>query len=90
MSQKVVRIDEGVGTSGGIVPETGTYAVAHEHHRLPPEVTLVQGQPFPRCQACAEPVRFRLRRRVSDVKNAARFRVFLYQLPVLDQYGRAS
>lgn len=90
MTKKVIPITDGSGKSGGFVPQNGVYEVSHPAHRLPEEVTLLAGEVFPRCQACEEPVSFRLRRRSEDAGQPSRFRVYLYQLPVLDRYGRAS
>lgn len=90
MSKKVVAISEGSGKTGAVVRQTGVYEVLHSAHRLPSEVTLVAGQPFPRCQACVEPVTFRLRHRLESTGRFLHFRVNLYQLPVLDRYGRAG
>ena len=89
MSKKVISIDEGAGKTGAFVSESGVYGVLHEAHRLPREVTLLRGQQFPRCQACEEPVTFRLRRRLTGA-DTQRFGIQLHQLPVLDRYGRAS
>jgi hypothetical protein len=91
MSKKVVSIAEGTWKTGTFVPRTGMYAVLHPEHRLPAEVTLVQGELFPRCQACETPVAFALRRRLDNrLSSMAHSRIHLYQLPVLDQHGRAS
>ena len=89
-SRKVVSIVEGSGVTGALVPETGVYEVLHSAHRLPDVVTLLAGQKFPRCQACTEPVKFRLQHRLPSADKSLHFRVNLYQLPVLDRYGRAS
>ena len=89
-TRKVIPITEGSGSTGGLVPETGVYEVLHSAHRLPEEVTLLAGQEFPRCQACEEPVKFRLQQRLPSADKSLHFRVNLYQLPVLDRYGRAS
>jgi len=90
MSKKVVSIAEGTWKTGAFVPRTGTYAVVHSGHRLPAEVTLVQGERFPRCQACENPVAFALRHRLDHRPSLVHSRIHLYQLPVLDQHGRAS
>lgn len=90
MSKKVVSITDGTWKTGAFVPRTGMYAVVHSEHHLPSEVTLVQGESFPRCQACEIPVLFTLRRRLEKGLSLAYSRIRLYQLPVLDQRGRAS
>ena len=89
MLKKVISIDKGTWHTGAFVPRTGMYAVTHTEHRLPSEVTLIQGERFPRCQACHAPAHFRLLRRM-DERVSLRFRPHLYQLPVLDRHGRAS
>jgi hypothetical protein len=70
--------------TGDRIPETGIYRVAHNKHRLPHEVTLLQDEYFPRCSRCGEHVRFRLLQAVPNPDRHARFRVRLYELPVLD------
>lgn len=62
------------------VPASGVYRVAHGEHRLPSEVTLLQGNRFPRCSACAADVRFRFLR---AVEVDPEFQVDLYNLPVI-------
>jgi hypothetical protein len=67
------------------VPATGIYRVTHDAHRLPHDVTLFQGQTFPRCAKCVEAVTFALLHvapAISDTLNS--FRVYLYELPVVD------
>ena len=90
MSKNVIPITVGSGITGGLVPVTGIYQVSHSTHRLPEVVTLLAGQEFPRCQACEEPVTFRLEQRLPSADRPSHFRVNLYQLPVLDRFGRAS
>jgi len=90
MTKKVVPITAGSGVTGGLVPETGIYEVSHSAHRLPDQVTLLAGKEFPRCQACQEPVTFKLQQRLPSADKSLHFRMNLYQLPVLDRFGRAS
>ena len=90
MAKKVVSINEGTWTTGAFVPTDGVYVVRHREHRLPAEVTLANGDIFPRCEACASPVTFRLTRKQSGSAPLSRFRIQLFQLPVLDQKERAS
>jgi hypothetical protein len=67
------------------VPATGVYRVSHDSHRLPHNVTLFQGQSFPRCAKCQEAVTFELLHATPAVFDAANsFRVYLYELPVMD------
>src|SRR5205814_2146823 len=49
-------------TSGGRIPATGIYRVQHAEHRLPAEVTLLEGQSFPVCSRCNCEVHFELLR----------------------------
>ena len=72
--------------TGAVIPATGIYRVSHSAHRLPHEVTLVQGQTFPKCQKCADAVAFRLVRQLTyhAVIRELTWRVALYELPVLD------
>ena len=85
MRKKVVSIADGMGKTGESVPETGIYSVGHREHRLPPEVTLVAGQTFPRCEACKADVLFRLKRSLLDRSAMFRFHFETYQLPVVDE-----
>lgn len=73
------------------VPATGIYRVTHDAHRLPHDVTLFQGQNFPRCAKCKKAVSFELLHAapaVSDMANS--FRVYLYELPVVDDADDAA
>jgi hypothetical protein len=42
------------------IPRSGMYKVTHSRHRLPPQVTLLEGETFPRCARCARSVNFEL------------------------------
>ena len=90
MARKIVSISDAFYKTGSIVPESGIYAVRHAPHLLPSEVTLMQGEVFPRCEACEGEVQFRLLRKVVERDPVFRFRVQLYQLPVLDQPRRKA
>ena len=90
MARKIVSITDGFHKTGSIVPDSGIYAVRHRAHLLPSEVTLMQGEPFPRCEACEEEVQFRLVRKLVERDPVFRFRVQLYQLPVLDRFQRKT
>lgn len=73
------------------VPATGVYRVSHDAHRLPQKVTLFQGQSFPRCAKCQEAVSFELLQAVPAVSDVANtFRVYLYELPVVDDSDEAA
>lgn len=84
MARNVVPIDAGGWKTGALVPRSGIYSVRHSEHRLPQEVTLLQGEEFPRCAGCESAVFFRLRRELPDAGTWLRFHIHLYQLPVLD------
>lgn len=90
MARKIVSITDGFHKTGSVVPENGIYAVQHKEHVLPAEVTLMQGEVFPRCEACEEEVQFRLVRKLVERDPVFRFRVQLYQLPVLDRPRRKA
>ena len=70
--------------SGERIPQTGIYGVLHTKHRLPREVTLLQGEQFPVCAGCSTPVRFKLLRTLLPKLWNKSFRIHLYQLPVLE------
>lgn len=44
--------------TGEVIPASGIYRVHHDAHRLPHEVTLIEGYKFPRCQRCTTEVEF--------------------------------
>jgi hypothetical protein len=90
MARKIVSISDASHKTGFVVPDSGIYAVRHSAHLLPAEVTLMQGEIFPRCEACKEDVQFRLVRKLVERDPVLRFRVQLYQLPVLDQPQRKT
>lgn len=71
--------------TGCTVPETGIYRVSHAQHRLPDEVTALQGQCFPRCSRCAEPVFYELLRSAPAAFRPNGFAVTLYELPEVDE-----
>jgi hypothetical protein len=70
--------------SSDIIPVSGVYQVIHAQHRLPHEVTLIDGQTFPPCARCHEEVRFQLMRELPGLARERRGNVSLYSLPVLD------
>jgi hypothetical protein len=90
MRRKIVSISDAFHKTGSVVPDSGIYAVRHKAHLLPVEVTLVQAEIFPRCEVCEEQVEFRLVRKLVERDPVFRFRVQLYQLPVLDQPERKT
>lgn len=62
------------------IPQSGIYKVTHSRHRLPHEVTLLEGETFPRCTNCGSNVQFRLVTPADDLKKSE-FRVVVYELP---------
>jgi hypothetical protein len=57
------------------------YRVIHHQHRLPAEVTLLQGQEFPICSKCGNDVFFEF---VRPVSPAPGFQVILFTLPEIE------
>src|SRR6266498_5856787 len=70
-------------TSGEVVPDSGIYTVTHAEHRLPHQVTLLQGQHFPACSKCGHAVRFHLVRPAVGLHDR-REQILLYKLPELE------
>lgn len=72
--------------TGETIKESGVYRVHHNQHRLPDEVTLLQGQQFPRCANCDDGVRFRLVQAApaAFAPDHGHLRICLYELPVLE------
>lgn len=73
--------------TGETISQSGIYRVHHAAHRLPHEVTVLQGQQFPRCAKCKDAVMFELvQAAVSEnVSNREQSRIYLYELPVLEE-----
>ena len=67
------------------IPGSGIYRVIHAQHRLPHEVTLVEGQTFPPCAKCRDEVRFELVRSLPALERERRGSVSLYALPVIEE-----
>ncbi|MBZ5509150.1 MAG: hypothetical protein LAO78_27130 [Acidobacteriia bacterium] len=76
--------------SSDTIPVSGVYQVIHAQHRLPHEVTLIDGQTFPPCAGCHEAVRFQLVRELPGLARERRGNVSLYSLPVLDDEDDAA
>jgi two-component system, chemotaxis family, chemotaxis protein CheY len=72
-------------STGQAIPKSGIYTVFHEKHRLPHEVTLIEGETFPRCAKCGDLVEFVLDQSAPYAPNAAQFPVRLFALPDLDE-----
>jgi hypothetical protein len=92
MPRKIASISDAAKswTTGSPVPRNGVYKVSHSDHVLPNEVTLLAGQMFPRCAACATPVTFSLKRSLSEQSVSAGFHVELYELPVQERLRDAG
>lgn len=73
--------------TGETIRESGIYRVHHKEHRLPHEVTLLQGQQFPRCARCDDGVSFELvmAAPANFAPSNDQTRICLYELPVLDE-----
>lgn len=71
--------------SGKRIPESGIYRVSHGRHRLPHEVTLLKGEPFPVCLQCQEKVDFELLRPVPEIHEMTGFLVRLHALPEVER-----
>ncbi len=69
--------------TGDTVPASGIYKVRHEGHRLPHEVTLLQGQAFPRCSKCEDRVTFEIVRVIPELGDR-RERITVYELPTIE------
>ena len=67
------------------IPTSGIYCVIHAQHRLPHEVTLLEGQVFPPCAKCHDEVRFELVRELPSLGRERRGSVSLYALPVIEE-----
>jgi len=76
--------------AGESIPESGIYRVSHAEHRLPHEVTLLNGQRFPRCEKCRELVEFELEKGLPQIIFGADFRVILFTLPVIEDDGEVA
>jgi hypothetical protein len=77
--------------TGEIIKESGIYRVHHSQHRLPHEVSVLQGQQFPRCARCNDAVMFELIQAApADFVQEEHVRIYLYELPVLDEDIAAS
>ena len=67
--------------TGETVPASGIYRVLHSQHRLPHEVTLIGGHPFPRCQRCDDKVEFEMLHSAEDWPALDRRDIVIYELP---------
>ena len=70
--------------TGERIPYSGIYRVIHASHRLPHEVTLLDGETFPRCLKCDTAVQFELVKQAPDILYENAFRVVLFGLPPVE------
>ena len=45
---------------GERAPTAGVYRALHQRHRMPHEITVLEGEVFPPCKRCGDHVRFEL------------------------------
>jgi hypothetical protein len=76
-------------TTGQKILESGIYTVHHSEHRLPHEVTLLQGEQFPRCGKCADRVGFELLCAAPEQDDSV-FQIRLYELPEIAEAESAQ
>jgi hypothetical protein len=69
--------------TGDDIPASGIYRVHHGPHRLPHEVTLVVGHPFPRCCNCEDRVEFEPVM-LAPAQGERRGQIILYELPCIE------
>jgi hypothetical protein len=74
--------------AGDEVPESGIYRVTHQEHRVPHEVTLIQGERFPPCQKCDGAVSFKMVRSVPRLSDTGL--MVLHVLPVMEEIETAD
>lgn len=48
---------------------TGVYRATHFRHRMPHEITVLEGEVFPRCKKCGDKVKFQLVHAAPRVKG---------------------
>lgn len=76
--------------TGEIIPASGIYRVYHGEHRLPHEVTLIEGYKFPRCQRCASEVEFEPVAMAPLWKTGPTRTIVLYELPEILEEKKAN
>jgi hypothetical protein len=76
--------------TGEIIPASGIYRVHHGAHRLPHEVTLIEGYKFPRCQKCATEVEFEPVALAPLWKSGPTRTIVLYELPEILEQKKAN
>jgi two-component system, chemotaxis family, chemotaxis protein CheY len=72
-------------STGQAIPRSGIYTVFHEQHRLPHEVTLLEGEVFPHCAKCGDLVEFVLDQTAPYAPNPTQSPIRLFALPDLDE-----
>ncbi len=45
---------------GDSATTTGVYRATHLRHRMPHEITVLEGEVFPRCKKCGDKVKYQL------------------------------
>ncbi len=76
--------------TGEVIPASGIYRVHHDAHRLPHEVTLIEGYKFPRCQKCTDEVRFEPVALADLWKPGPTRTIVLHELPELRSEDQAN
>lgn len=71
--------------TGERIPASGVYRVHHQEHRLPHEVTLLEGYEFPRCQKCRAAVLFESLALAPLRLTTQPSAIVLYELPELPE-----
>lgn len=74
--------------TGERIPYSGIYKVFHALHRLPHEVTLLDGEIFPRCLKCDSSVEFQLIQQAPNILDKGAFRVVLFGLPDTEELAQ--
>jgi len=59
-------------SSGSKAPATGVYEVTHAPHRLVHQVTIAEGEIFPKCRKCGTAVTYELVEMARDASSWAR------------------
>lgn len=76
--------------TGEVIPASGIYRVHHDAHRLPHEVTLIEGYKFPRCQKCTGDVLFEAIALAELWKSGPTRTIILHELPEIGADDQAA
>ncbi len=76
--------------TGSVIPASGIYRVYHDAHRLPHEVTLIEGYKFPRCQKCSSSVEFEAIALAELWKAGPTRTIILHELPEIAADAKAD